>query len=164
MFKIAFSGAQNCGKTTKSRFFYFSCLQMGLKTELVEETARMCPFPLDDKADFKTQDWITRKQMALEFEIKSKNPDIMVCDRSILDPLIYSKFLFELGKMTDGDLDIIRNRVLEWIHTYDAIVLCREYPMVNDGVRSIDEKAQIHINDLFDETVVELGLKNIRRT
>lgn len=137
---------------------------MGLKTELVEETARMCPYPLDDKADFKTQDWITRKQMALEHEAKAREPDFIICDRSILDPLIYSKFLFELGKMNDGDLDIIYNRVKEWVPTYNAIVLCREYPMVNDGVRSIDEKAQIHINDLFDKTVVELGLKNIRRT
>ena len=124
----------------------------------------MCPFPLDDKADFRTQDWITKKQLELEFEAEKREPDVIVCDRSILDPLIYSTFLYENGKMSRYELDVIKVRVNDWVRTYDSIILCREYPLIDDGVRSIDEKIQIHINNLFDKTVKELELVNIRRT
>lgn len=162
MFKIAFSGAQNCGKTTKAHFFYFSCLRLGLNVELVEETARMCPYPLDNSADFKTQDWISKKQLELEKLAVSKNPDIVICDRSILDPLVYSTVLYENGKLSSNELNIIKARVGDWVRTYDSIVLCQVCPMVNDGLRYTNTEAQAHTNSLFDKIAKDFKLTNIR--
>lgn len=164
-FKIAFSGAMNCGKTTKSHFYHYASLQMGLKSELIEEVARSCPFPLDSNSGYATQEWILNRQIELETLAASKKPDVIVCDRSVLDPLVYSKWLRTLDRLSLNELDKVRQTALSWIHTYDAIILCRDYPPVEDGVRLADETTQQLLNKLFDESIDNNKLHTIiRRT
>jgi hypothetical protein len=164
MFKVAFSGAQNTGKTTNARFYHYASLKIGLNSQLVEEAARGCPYPLDESADYRTQEWILDEQIRREKLAEELEPDLVVCDRSVLDTLVYSRLLHRRGRIKASELEEHWLRATSWIPTYNVIKLCGDYPMVNDGIRNVNVAFRKEINEIFEETVKDINvLTKIRR-
>jgi len=63
--KVAFCGAHSTGKTTlinELRKIYPTF-------NFVNECARDCPFPLNEKTTFESQDWIFREQISRELKV-----------------------------------------------------------------------------------------------
>jgi predicted ATPase len=92
---IAVSGAHGTGKTMTALHVAAELSKahpekrIGLMTEIASE----CPFPINKAADPDAQMWIFTRQIVREIELMASY-DLVVCDRSIVDPIAYTA---ELG-------------------------------------------------------------------
>jgi hypothetical protein len=120
----------------------------GRRVELITETARECPFPLNEEATRQAYQWIIARQIQIEIE-KSARADILVCDRSVLDNFAY----YHRRYGGDGEqLAALRGYCLSWMETYDLLVrLPVTRPLMFDGFRSTDVEFQREIDKLCDE-------------
>lgn len=112
----------------------------------LSEVARKCPYPLNEKATFQTQNYIMHKQIEMELDISS--PTIRcICDRSTLDQIAYIRQAFERGGMTAEQAEYLIRHCRAWAGTYDFIFYIPiEFAMEKDGVRSEDLEYQRQID------------------
>jgi nicotinamide riboside kinase len=151
---IALCGSHSTGKTT---------LLNALRKEFpgfhyVTEVARDCPFPLNENTSWEAQEFIYREQVRRELEIPLK--DITISDRSTYDQLAYVTYAYLRGRIDLNDFMTLRQRLMDWGALYDLIVyLPIEFPLVPDGVRSLDESYREDIDrlirDILDANVEE---------
>jgi len=155
--RIAITGAQSTGKSTLLRF---------LKQD-------------DDLKGFEFIDELTRKIAAKGININEEGSnmsqiftvtihaenivkDHFISDRCALDGLVYTKWLFDQGKVDKWILDYAIGVAKEVIPRYDYIFyLPAEIPIEDDGVRSADIKFRDDIVALFESYTKELGVKLI---
>lgn len=155
--RIAITGAQSTGKSTLLRF---------LKQD-------------DDLKGFEFIDELTRKIAAKGININEEGSnmsqiftvtihaenivkDHFISDRCALDGLVYTKWLFDQGKVDKWILDYAVGVAKEVIPRYDYIFyLPAEIPIEDDGVRSADIKFRDEIVSLFESYTKELGVKLI---
>ena len=123
--------------------------RIGLNSQLVEEAARGCPYPLDESADYRTQEWILDEQIRREKQAEEQEPDLVICDRSVLDTLVYSRLLYRRGRIKASELEEQWQCATDWIPTYSVIKLCGDYPMVNDGIRNVNVVFRKEINEIL---------------
>lgn len=156
MRKVAVSGSHGTGKTTLLRAL---ATMAGESLVVVDEVprvlARMAADPgyLQREANtFNRQTVIKMGQVALETEAgSSPTSSLILTDRTVVDHLAYTKFLFadEL-KTPEGEL--LEESVRLWTKTYSAIFVLRpEFPPVDDGTRESDESFQHDIDRLIVE-------------
>jgi hypothetical protein len=148
MEKIAIIGTHGVGKTKLANALKSFLLKKGKKVELVEEVVRKSPLPINEFQTIKTTLWIVLEQIQDEILAESKNPDYIICDRSVIDPLIYQLYRDEKSHL---NIDKLSSYVYEYQSTYDKIfiVLPSDKPIIGDGVRSTDKDLQIEIDRLF---------------
>lgn len=120
--------------------------------------ARDCPFPLNENTSWEAQEFIYREQVRRELEIPLK--DITISDRSTYDQLAYVTYAYLRGRIDLNDFMTLRQRLMDWGALYDLIVyLPIEFPLVPDGVRSLDESYREDIDrlirDILDANVEE---------
>ncbi len=155
--RIAITGAQSTGKSTLLRY---------LKQD-------------DDLKGFEFIDELTRKIAAKGININEEGSnmsqiftvtihaenivkDHFISDRCALDGLVYTKWLFDQGKVDKWILDYAIGVAKEVIPRYDYIFyLPAEIPIEDDGVRSADVKFRDDIVALFEKYTKELGVKLI---
>lgn len=155
--KIAITGAQSTGKSTLLRY---------LKQD-------------DDLKGFEFIDELTRKIAAKGININEEGSnmsqiftvtihaenivkDHFISDRCALDGLVYTKWLFDQGKVDKWILDYAVGVAKEVIPRYDYIFyLPAEIPIEDDGVRSADVKFRDEIVALFEMYTKELDIKLI---
>ncbi len=108
--KIAFTGSHGTGKTT-SMFSYAHTAKLenpNSRVEVFHENASRAPKGLFNKKGTKeSQLWIFTNQLRSEIELTNIY-DIVVCDRTVLDPIAYAIYLgFQdlANKMFDLSLD-----------------------------------------------------------
>ena len=147
--KIALSGIHGNGKTTlcgKMRSVFESS---GKSVYLVKESARECPFPISENTSVEAQRWIWEEHIKEEVKGSLSNCDIILCDRTLLDNLIYYKYL--LNDEYDPIFVALTNYTIDWINTYDYISVLPLIPefIKNDGVRIVDMDMTYKINDMF---------------
>jgi nicotinamide riboside kinase len=116
--KIAICGSHGVGKTTlmnriaeshKDWFF-------------VEEQARKCPYPLNREASYQTQRWILENQILRELECYALDTKaVIVCDRSTIDQQAYIWWLFQHGRISKEEYDLLMKTAGAWAETYDLI-------------------------------------------
>ena len=83
--------------------------------------------------------------------LKNKKSDI-VFDRSIIDTLIYSRYLFREGQISRSTMKIVYDLYLKYLNSFNFIFWLRpEFEIKYDGVRSINKEFQDGIDQLFDE-------------
>jgi nicotinamide riboside kinase len=150
--KIGLAGTHSTGKTTLIRELKKEMPRLNL----VSEAARDCPFPINEKTNFKSQEWIFRTQV--EREIKVPLDDITISDRTVYDQLAYIRYAYENGNITFDEYMVLEKYVTNWGHTYDYIVYIPiEFDAEDDGVRSVNEFYRIaidkHVTDILDEHV-----------
>ena len=158
--RIAITGAQSTGKSTLLRY---------LKQD-------------DDLKGFEFIDELTRKIAAKGININEEGSnmsqiftvtihaenivkDHFISDRCALDGLVYTKWLFDQGKVDKWILDYAVGVAKEVIPRYDYIFyLPAEIPIEDDGVRSADVKFRDEIVALFEMYTKELDVKLVELT
>lgn len=157
--KIFFTGSHGTGKTT-SVFNIARHLKMKYSDksiQIITENAKHSPFPINKKTTKESQLWIFSNQLSRELEY-SVLYDICIGDRTIIDPLAYTKH--------SGFYDIFE--ALEpiaklYIETYDLILFKHidknEYHF-EDGVRdSTDKDYRKKINDILLDLYLDYSKK-----
>ncbi len=148
MKKIALIGTHGVRKTTYAHALFTKLKEGRVNAGILEEVARMCPLINEDRTP-ESQKWIFYRQIVEELgrEFAKDSPDVLVCDRGVMDNYAYYVHPFGRDALLDG---VLR----EYSRTYDLIV---RIPMVygfidSDGLRSTDREFQMKI----DRTVLEL--------
>lgn len=160
MKKIGIIGTESTGKTTLclnlQKNFKLSNIFKGLKIEILEEVCRKSPGNLNKGGTLENEQWIYYKQYVSELEKSLSGVDILMCDRTVLDPLVYSQAL----GFYDFVIDNIESAV-KWLRTYDILFFKRPLSgvsMVDDGVRSNDHKFRKEIDMLFKYYTVKYDI------
>lgn len=117
---------------------------------VVEEVARSCPHPINEKTGFLSQQWILKEQIRRELEAGCLHPNrTVISDRTTLDHIAY----IHNSTMSEVEMDILKKTAGAWGHTYDIIFYIRpdeRIPLVKDGVRSIDKDFQMKVASTMD--------------
>lgn len=151
--RIGITGAQSVGKTT---------LLNALRSEKLFKDYTIC-------------DEITRKVKEMGFDINEKGSDLtqliimqmhivnifmydkMLTDRTALDGLVYTTYLHMHKKVTTKTLDSAKEMYDKMITCYDHLFYIRpEFPIVADGVRSINPEFRSEISELFEGYISEM--------
>lgn len=149
MKKVAIVGAHGVGKTILSRQVA-SCERVNYcnRIELIEEVVRDCPFPINNKSSIDGGFWIVCEQIAREQKAKSRNPDVIICDRSSIDPVMYMK----ASDFPAHEYAYLFSFARKWMQTYDKIVYIKANPnleIVDDGFRATDREFQLKVDKEF---------------
>lgn len=146
MKKIAIVGAHGVGKSILSHALSDYCKSLGKKTELISEVVRRCPLKIHEGQTLQATYWITCSQLQQEIEAENRQPDYIICDRSVFDPLMYHKYWFQ-----DESVDDLLRVVEGFSRTYDRIYLITpsKKAIEPDGFRSTDKAFQGAVNILF---------------
>ena len=153
MIKVAFLGTQSTGKTMRAK-----ALSKSNNLLLVTESARSCPLPINKKASRNAQLFIFSTQLQREIEqmdmAEKFDMSGVVCDRSLLDPLIYS---FDRGH---ADLvELLMPFTKKWMKTYSKLYWCRPAKgstPEKDGVRCADWIWQKRIDRVFETFIKDI--------
>lgn len=147
--KIAISGIHGNGKTTLCNLLKDEFESYNKKVYLVEEVARNCPYSISENTTVLSQRWIWEAHIKEEIKACKFNNDVIICDRTLFDNLIYYKYL--LNNNWDPIFDVLWSYTKRWMNTYDFISVLPMNPefIIDDGVRIIDINKTIAINDLF---------------
>lgn len=150
--KIAIAGIHDSGKTTllyKIRNYF---IELDKDVYVIEESARKCPYPSCELGTPKSQRWIWEAHINEERKGRQSECDIVLCDRTLMDNLIYYKYL--LNDKVDPIFEALTDYTLKWMDTYDYIsVLDINWKYIakdiNDDFTISDKDKTIAINKLF---------------
>lgn len=114
---------------------------------------------LTDRFSAETQDKIQSRALENERQAHLMNPKIIVCDRSVIDAVVYVKSTGDrIGAKT------LFERILYWLPTYKKFLLLdpAEVPFSKDSIRKEDietrEKFHRAFLDFFQETRIPYEL------
>ena len=141
MKKIALIGTHGVAKTTTVYGIGYRLKQMRYDTDIVYETARKCPLPINHKGSVNSQKWIIGKLLELESLI-DPTIDFAICDRTLLDTYVYS--LRTNRKFAKSFLPF----AIEHMKTYDYIFYLpiKGKYLKSDSKRSANKQYQIEID------------------
>lgn len=155
--KLAIIGTHSTGKTTLLVRLKESLGFLGLKSEIVPEMARLCPFPINEETTLEAQKWILENQMAKEAEMFQEGL-ILLCDRSTIDNLAYFWRAASIRKIDIGDWE---TRAVHHTSTYNFIFKTQKLSLSSlaDGLRATDEYFRQEIDDLITELLQKHRIK-----
>lgn len=161
MIRIGITGAQSVGKTT---------LLNALRSEKTLASFTVC-------------DEVTRRVKSYGIPINEEGNDVtqrlvmnehiynivmhghMITDRTALDGLVYTTYLYKKGKLTKATLDHVYAVFKTIWPQYNYVFYIEpEFDIVNDGVRSTDVFFRDEISELFKQTIIKEKLSLIRVT
>lgn len=163
--KIGVIGAHGCGKTSLAEQIAYDFFGSGLgDAALVFEVARECPFLLNEGMSVESQAWMFQAQMLAEQEIPARV--VAVCDRTVLDPIVYAMWAKDRTTWSEGckfDAFIAARLpvMLEWFGSYDLVywarpstnMRARSEMLSNDGFRSVDLGFQGEVDQIFEDII-----------
>ena len=156
--KIAFMGTQSTGKTSRAKK-----MSKADNLLLVTEAARSCPLPINRQATKEAQIYIFTTQLQREIEemAMAENFDMggIVCDRSLLDSLVYSA-----DRGFSDLVDLLLPFIRKWLKTYSKLFWCRPAPGSSpelDGVRCADWIWQKQIDKRFETFIEDILCLNV---
>ena len=144
--KIAISGTHSTGKTTLCNELYDIAIESGLNPCLLNEAARIVfaehgcsPVGLSRDEIAIIQREIFLKQLQMEDEAEAADYDIIICDRTLMDSIVYARAYGVGGGMHKTFYRIARHHLT----TYDYIAVTKIDPtivggVVMDGLRDTD--------------------------
>jgi len=88
MFKVAVAGLPGTGKTSLVREVR-TILSLRYSTDVLEEITGRCPYDSNQRGTFAAQFFYMTTQINEENLRREKSPDILLCDRCILDQWVY---------------------------------------------------------------------------
>lgn len=146
--KVAFIGTHGTGKTTLCFRLAAHLKMLDLNVDIVKEVARSAPLPLNRETTLDAQLWILHSQIAHEIS-SSRDHDVVVCDRSVLDNYAYLVHRFGRRLVLDA-------LVREWMDSYTALF---RVPVLRspsyDGVRDTSPSYQQEIDRLVGDLLAE---------
>lgn len=141
---IAITGTHGTGKTTLSYQLAAHYKEQGKNVKIIQEVARSCPFPLNDKMTKETALWIYHEHSKKELEA-ARDFEIVICDRTVFDSFVYASSM-----KINLPYRIIRSGQRGLRDSYEKIYFVRpDIPLIGDGVRSEDIEFQKEVDELF---------------
>ena len=153
--KIGLCGTHGSGKTTKAIDLMEHYTFLGNKVIMVDEVARSCPHTL---GTIEAQEWIWTEQMAREKYAMTRDVDVIICDRTVMDNLMYYRDILNETKYV-SDYDrwwLIYREAKQWMPTYTQVIrlpLNLEWLQADDPIRPKDVAYARRIDALFDRFV-----------
>jgi nicotinamide riboside kinase len=149
-FKIALVGTACVGKTTIMELLRQK-YEKSPAHGFVEEYARFFfeSHPeITDRFSQSVQEEILELILYRENEVIKTNPSFILCDRSIIDPVVYVGILGE-KKLAD----ILLRKAAPWIASYGKIFLLdpADVPYKTDTIRNEDETTRLKLHQGFVE-------------
>jgi GTPase SAR1 family protein len=157
--KIGITGAQSVGKTT---------LLNALRSEKLFKDYVICDevtrrvkgygLPINEDGTDNTQRLIMNEHIVNVFMNGN-----MLTDRTALDGLVYSTYLYKNNNISINTLKYAKDVFNKVWYSYDYVFYIEpEFEIVDDGIRSIDKQFRDEIADLF-ETTIEKEKLSLRR-
>jgi len=153
--KIGLLGTHCTGKTTFAKDI---CEE--IPGYMVSESARDCPYPLNQSGDIRSQMWILTEQMRRETAAVCENATV-VCDRTTIDNMAYAQWLFDHGRLNPRYYQPYIDAAASWISTYDVLIYVPfdpSIPLELDGVRLDDRKYQQEIDEIISSFIDMLDI------
>lgn len=155
--KIAIIGSHSTGKTTLIAKLKDHLTTKGLRVAVIQEVIRTIAVPANEMSTVEAQcavidHQIKQEQLHEERQENSKQYDIILCDRSVLDNYAY------LYRINQGDHYPTWDTVKKHISSYSLLLYKKVDPSmvpVDDGFRSTDIVFQRQIQDII---TAKLGL------
>ena len=153
---FTFTGAQGTGKTTILNEVVSEYKDMEVITNVVRNLYNKGDIKINKKGNGKTQQLIydTLKHKCIDYLYNSCYEDFntgCICDRSLVDVVAYTKYLYERGKASKSSYEEQLKDLKEWViyhrHGCKYIYIPIEFPAVVDGVRDIDEEYRKEIDE-----------------
>jgi len=159
MKKVALIGSHGIRKTTHCHGLVACLKKSGVNAEYLPEFSRYSPFPINESTTEESQRWILYKQLLSETESLLLKPEVLVCDRGVIDN--YAYFVRAFGRRPALD-----PLIHEQSRAYDAIfkVPLLGQPIEDDGVRSTDQKFQQEIDLIVDSLLQDFSIPFINFT
>lgn len=150
--RIGFSGAQSVGKTT---------LLNAVRSEPIFKHFTICDevtrrvksygLPINEDGNDVTQRLIMQEHIVNVFMNKD-----MITDRTVLDGLVYSQYLYQQGKINSNTMSFCTDVFEKVVNKYDLLFfIYPEFDVVDDGIRSVDKEFRNSIVTLFEQTIEE---------
>ena len=144
--RIGLSGTQSTGKTTllnvlrsESKFKDYQI------NDEVTRWVKSLGISINEDGSDRSQELIMMKHLWNVIMY-----DKMITDRTALDGLVYSKWLFYNDRISEGVMKKVEESFHKIITFYDKIFfLSPDFPLEDDGVRSTDEQWREEIHDMF---------------
>ena len=157
--RIGITGAQSVGKTT---------LLNALRSEKLfkdyvicdEVTRRVKSYglPINEEGTDITQRLIMNEHIVNVFMYGN-----MLTDRTALDGLVYSAYLYNKNQISANTLKYVREVFNKVWHSYDYVFYIEpEFEIVDDGVRSINKQFRDEIAELFEYIIEKENLSMLR--
>jgi nicotinamide riboside kinase len=159
--KIAFTGAQSTGKTTLLTELKSVAPYSYTYTYIDEITRRMIKrgVEINEGGDDMTQ------LLIINSHLKNILRDDVIMDRCILDGVVYTRYLYNRGQISEWVMDYAEKIFQLIIEKYDYIFYLQpEFAIQYDGVRSTDEDFRDQIAKLFSEYILECEVPVIQLT
>jgi len=157
--KIGIAGAQSVGKTTLLNALrsekYFNNFAI---CDEVTRRVKSYGLPINEDGTDVTQRLIMNEHIANVFL-----HDDMITDRTALDGLVYSKYLFKHNKINQNTMNYVTTvfqRV--WAQYNNVFYIEPEFEIVDDGTRSVDIAFRNEISEIFEYTIDKHKLKVYR--
>jgi nicotinamide riboside kinase len=145
--KIAVVGTHGAGKSTFALKIAHHLRTIGQNVDIIQERVRYSPFKFNEGSTPQTAMWLYHNQVCRELESSARGFDTIVCDRSVLDCLVYAEYF----NIFNEYLHYLVDSAFEWMFTYDKIFLIQpDVALTLDGIRSEDEAFRDGVADIFD--------------
>lgn len=146
--KIAIIGTHGTGKTTLSYQLAAYYKSLGKSVKIVQEVARSCPFPINEKMTLDAAKWIFLEHAKKELE--ASKHQIVIGDRSIYDSFAYAEYF----NIEDDAIIRFRQFALWQLKFYDKIIFVTPNLFIHDdGMRSKDKEFQRSVHKVFVENL-----------
>lgn len=156
---IGIAGAQSVGKTTllnalrSEKFFkeYTVC-------DEVTRRVKSYGLPINEDGTGVTQRLIMNEHIVNVFLYEN-----MLTDRTALDGLVYSTYLFKHKKIDDRTMRYVNDVFSSvWCRYNEVFYIEPEFDIVDDGERSISKSFRDEIVDIFENTIEKKRLSVTR--
>ncbi len=157
---VAIIGTHGVGKTTLAYQLCSYFKEQLFNVKLIHETARCCPFPLNEQATEESELFILHSHFLEELKAVAEGYEVYVSDRSPIDPYVYFK------KPAEHFYELER-AALKWMEKYDLILLVepdlKKDTFIIDSVRAPSIEFRNYIKDQFRVYVKKLPPKSQKR-
>lgn len=154
--RIGITGTQSVGKTTLLQAL--NELEVFKGYAVCDEVTRWVKslgISINEDGTDTTQELVMMKHIYNVFMFND-----MVTDRTALDGLVYTQWMYNKGKVTVDTLNAVQAVFDKLIDSYDHIFFIKpEFDVVDDGVRSADVVFRDEIHDLFVEKIKSHNIK-----
>lgn len=148
---VVFTGSHSCGKSSLIErckdWDSVVCVNSVTRSTITDKERRIDGIKKLDDSQYKILEKIIEFMNDLIEENKKKPNNIYLCDRSVFDFIAYTRAFYKRGLVSDQCLKLIEDTCQNIYTCYDLICyLPIEFPIVDDGVRSLDEQLRTDVD------------------
>jgi predicted ATPase len=148
MKRIAIFGTHGAAKTTLVYKLAAYFKGQDKNVTVIHETARQCPFPINQTVVFQTTLYVVASQLKKELDAEAQGFEIAISDRTLSDAFIYINFFERDNALTQS----LEQFCIEWMKQYDVLIYLEPsegFIPTEDGKRATDLNFQKAIRDDF---------------